>query len=98
SKLKIVLLSDAYIENISYSFSISETIPFRFLVTDINKKHYNILKKEINRSRRYELYKRGSVFFFENEDDCSDFRRQLEEQSAGNFSKIRYNAYQEFKN
>ena len=95
---KIVLLSDSFVnpEIIKdVMFSISETIPFRYLGTTIKTESYDILSAEVRRSERLDLYKKGSVFYFENEDNLNSFASELN--VFGRFSGIGYNTYQIFK-
>lgn len=93
--LKVTLLSPAFLDKSVWSipcFSISETIPFRFLQADVaDTKSYNIINKGLKQSERYELYDSGSVFFFKNEEDKKKFTHSLDAKKA--FRQIGYNQY-----
>lgn len=92
---KIVLLSPAYIKENSADFAICNTQPFRFLITHIGIKNYNVLSDEINRSKnKILLYTAGSVFYFkqENKHKFEAFKEAIEEEKE--FRQIGYNNYQ----
>ena len=89
---KIVLMSDAYIENHShtdYDFAISKTKTFRFLHTKVNSdnKYYsqNFIQK---RSGKFNLFEAGSVFYFKDEELIDEFYEKIDN---NNFKKIGYN-------
>lgn len=93
--LKVTLLSDARITEDAVGkavFSISETLPFRNILTDINTKDYGMFSDEKQRSPKTILYKRGSVFFFENKEDKKYFTAALENDIK--FRIIGYNIYE----
>ncbi|MEM4260568.1 MAG: type III-B CRISPR module-associated Cmr3 family protein [Candidatus Woesearchaeota archaeon] len=103
---KIVLLSDSFITDDIFklcAFSISDTVPFRFLETEVrvnNNNYYysNPLKKkegEISRSIRLNLIQRGSVFFFDDINHLEQFEKSLKKEI--NFRKIGYNHYKVVK-
>lgn len=87
---KVVLVSDAYVTgNImdACDFAITETVDFKFLVTDNSTKNYY---SEPTRSDKYNLYKKGSVFYGEPE-------KIIEELENEQFKKIGYNIYKTIK-
>ena len=97
---KVVLLSDAFIEddNSDYLFSISKTKPFRFLISEIGKtKSFGKFNTEdgLSRTDRFNLYQRGSVFYFNNKNDS--LKRFTDNLQFGdkekNFYKIGYNHF-----
>lgn len=88
---KIVLVSDAYVERDITdlcSFAITETIDFRFLrvETDPEVNYY----KQPARTAKYNLYKKGSVFYG-TEEALNNVRNALE--SAPHFRKVGYNHF-----
>ncbi len=104
-KSKVVLLSDALIDNDNSIFSITEITPMRFLETQVNEngKYYRFSNKEeekdkeekvIKKSNRYSLYKRGSVFYFNTEDEINAFAKNNKKE---NFKQIGYNNFQIIK-
>ncbi len=104
---KIVLLSDAYLSGYDsktdFQFAISSTKAFRFLKTEVkenNDKYYSSdpLKKKtenMNRSDKFNLIEKGSVFFFENETQMNAFAEKLELEA--NFRQIGYNNFKIIK-
>lgn len=95
---KAALLSDSYIDNEviakSTMFSISEHIPFRFLTFDTSENtKYSRMAEDGKKSNRYSLFKRGSVFYFENKAQLENFEEGIKK---GLFRQIGYNEY-EFK-
>ena len=94
---KVVLMSDAFIDTKKLSsciFAINETIPFRFLVSDITTQDYYKFsgKSHLKRSEeKYNLYKRGSVFYFESDKQLALFETALNEKYR--FCQIGYNHY-----
>lgn len=90
---KIVLLSDSYLSKDNANnclFALSDYVHFKFLETKINVGNYSILSKEVKRSKRYYLYRKGSVFY------CTEEQAQQLEEALKNpsFEKIGYNSYQ----
>jgi len=95
---KIVLMSDAYIENHShtdYDFAISQTKTFRFLETKVtsDSTYYSkdpLLKRNnsIQRSQKFNLFEAGSVFYFNDEKQMDKFYNKINNE---NFKKIGYN-------
>lgn len=85
---KVVLVSDAYVENNEIfqksAFAITETIDFRFIKTCVSKSanYYNKPEK----SRKVNLIKRGSVFY-------GDIKLISESLKNDTFNKIGYNIY-----
>lgn len=102
---KLVLLSDAYLPDgfeQHYHFSISETKPFRFLQTETHADKWKDSlhfrgnhHREMVRSIRFNLFQRGSVFYFKNEEDLGEMVKQLKGQV--NFFNIGYNHFKEIK-
>lgn len=92
---KVVLLSDAYMERPDCLFDISETKPFRFLKTYVDKtEHYNAFGKSEafpSKSGKCNLYQNGSVFYFNNKDQQNDFERKIK--ACPEFARIGYNKY-----
>jgi CRISPR-associated protein Cmr3 len=98
---KIVLLSDAFIEREDMKnclFSINETLAFRFLTSNVDTKEYykfteggNYLQRN---AKKYNLYNRGSVFYFTNEKQLENFETALKKDC---FSQIGYNNYKSIK-
>lgn len=100
-RYKLVLLSDAYLplpmgENRPWSYAISTIVPFRFISTQIeNTENYSILSPKNLRSKKYYLYKKGSVFFCKDDDEKDRLKEVLE--SASCFRQIGYNYFQILK-
>ena len=94
---KIVLISDAFIDTKSLSsciFAINDTISFRFLESTVEAQDYYKFSGEnrLKRSeRKYYLYKRGSVFYFETDKLLTEFVSSLNEKSR--ICQIGYNQY-----
>lgn len=100
NELKVVLLSDTYLPDVStcqLRFAITEVRPFRFLFfkNNTNAQSYNVLNvikdKSYNPAKRYDLYQAGSVFYFENKKDKEAFCRKID--SYAEFKQIGYNQY-----
>lgn len=102
---KIVLLSDAYLENAESlcDFAITNTVDFRCLQAETNDKtkYYSIKQKNVTeenyikegnlyKSKKSELYARGSVFYFKNEDKMNEFADELKQSE---FYTIGYNHF-----
>lgn len=94
---RTVLLSDSLIctskENKDCAkFSITEHIPFSFLIFDTSSStKYSREKDCDNKSTRYSLFKRGSVFYFENEENQKAFEKAVKNPA---FEQIGYNQIQ----
>ena len=89
---RVVLESPAYISDDTLKkacFSITGTIPFKFMETTIETDDYSRLGKEITHSGRYELFQSGSVFYFLKQDDMDDFITAV--QGEKDFNNIGYN-------
>ncbi len=90
---KAVLLSDAYIENPTCLFDISETKPFRFLITEVEttKEYHKFGQTNEYPSKRekYNLYEKGSVFYFEDIKQQRNFIEKLNRHPE--FVQIGYN-------
>lgn len=98
--LSVVLLSDAYIpkediDKCEIRYSINKMRPFRFISTknssDTSYYRINGGENAAKRSKRYELYEAGSVFYFEDKDKRSVFCKILE--GRNDFNQIGYNKY-----
>lgn len=95
---KAVLLSDAYLDSPDCLFNISETKVFRFLKTSIEgTKEYYKFRGENTPSKKdkYNLYRRGSVFYFENKKQQDAFEIQIQQHEE--FRQIGYNNYRIIK-
>lgn len=90
---RVILLSDSLLDSEDIKkacFNISESVPFRFLKTNIECENYNVLGGKVKRStKKYYLYEKGSVFYFENEDSANDFVKLVEGKEE--FHQIGYN-------
>ena len=72
------------------SRNISGSIPFRFLKTNVECENYNVLGGKIKRSeKKYYLYEKGSVFYFESEASANKFVELVEGKEE--FHQIGYN-------
>ena len=94
--LRVVLLSDTYLPDISNCnllFAITDVRPFRFLsmVNSTNAQDYNVKYKSSRSDKRYDLYQAGSVFYFENRSDKEAFCKLID--SYKRFKQIGYNQY-----
>lgn len=102
---KIILLSDAYLEDAESlcDFAITNTVDFRCLQAETNDKtkYYSIKQKNVTeenyikegnlyKSKKSELYTRGSVFYFKNEDKMNEFADELKQSE---FYTIGYNHF-----
>jgi len=86
---KVVLLSDAFVtENIydKCTFAITETQDFRFVKTEVAKSNTNNYDAKPVKSDKYNMLKRGSVFFVE---DRNSFVKNFENLA---FQNIGYNS------
>jgi CRISPR-associated protein (Cas_Cmr3). len=94
---KIMLLSDAFLEKQDIEdciFSINDTVCFRFLISSVNTENYYRFtgEKRLKRSnKKYNLYRKGSVFYFDNEKSLEAFEKAL--QTKERFYQIGYNYY-----
>ena len=85
---KIVLVSDTYVEKDvidQFDFAITETADFRFMETKTGGHNYH----QVNKSKKYNLYKKGSVFYFDGDKNnliTSTFNKD-------DFKNIGYNHY-----
>lgn len=96
---KIVLLSDAYLKNAENlcDFAIADTVDFRCLQAKVKetKNYYSISQKNQNKNNlsksvQSELYTKGSVFYFKDEDKMNKFAEKLKESE---FYTIGYNHF-----
>lgn len=77
-------------------FAVTRLMPFRFLTDrednrEDDNRSFHILNSKLKRSKRYELYAPGSVFYFENEEQKKEFIKVIE--SKTDFRQIGYNEY-----
>jgi len=84
---KIVLVSDTCVKKDvidKFDFAITETADFRFMETKTGGHNYH----QVNKSKKYNLYKKGSVFYFDGDKNnlSSTFNK-------ADFRKIGYNHY-----
>lgn len=90
---RVILLSDSLLNNEDIKktyFNISQSIPFRFLETNVECENYNVLGGKVKRSeKKYYLYEKGSVFYFENEESANEFVGLVEGKEE--FHQIGYN-------
>ena len=90
---RVILLSDSLLDSEDIKkacFNISESIPFRFLKTDVECDNYNVLGGKVKRSeKKYYLYEKGSVFYFESEESANEFVGLVEGKEE--FHQIGYN-------
>ena len=80
SGYRVILLSDTLLgaaDMKSVKFSISETIPFRFLCTNTEIQNYSILGEAKRTNKKYYLYEIGSVFYFANKTDAETFEKLI---------------------
>lgn len=99
NKTKVVLLSESFItindlENTC--FQIAGTVPLRFIESNINTQNYNILNKEANRGKKYQMYEKGSVFYFNDENKADEFINKIMKKKE--FKQIGYNFSVKHKN
>lgn len=97
---RIVLLSDAYLSDYNtkdFQFAISATKTFRFLKTEVNASNTYYAGNPVNasggitRSIKYNLFERGSIFYFEDENKMNVFSDKLNNEK--NFIQIGYNQH-----
>ena len=102
-KLRVALISDTYIgkqkmENeCNIRYAITNVRPFRFLSTpnSTNPQDYNMKYRTYRSEKRYDLYKAGSVFYFETEAEREHFCKVLDHYKE--FKQIGYNNYSKNK-
>lgn len=92
----ITLLSDTLLDNSvvesNSAFSIAEHIPFRFLTfTTSDETNYVRTSTNDQERKRFSLFKRGSVFYFDSETELEKFEKKINDPI---FSNIGYNNYQ----
>lgn len=95
----VYLLSPTYLspeEAREAKFAITQVMPFRFLKTEVDKDvSYNIINKgknkSLNRSKKFELYAPGSVFYFKDKEQKQKFIEYIE--SKKEFRQIGYNEF-----
>lgn len=93
----VILTSPSYIikEEVQLANSaITEITPFRYLKTNINTANYHNVKKRTDKNgmeEKFNLYDRGSVFFFDDESKRKEFCDKL--QSHKNWYQIGFNHF-----
>lgn len=98
---KVILLSDTFLEKqdvMNSIFNISETISFRFLTSTVHTKNYYKFSgnDRVERSnKKYNLYQKGSVFYFDNKEDLETFEKALKAKER--FYQIGYNYFKTIK-
>ena len=90
----VTLLSDSYLtpdDTAVCLYNISDIVPFRSLATSVDntENYYARSANGVSKSERSYLYKRGSVFFFDREEERNTFIDNLEGHS--DFFQIGYN-------
>lgn|GEM_PF-4208983 len=103
----VILISDAYIEENTADFSVVKQRPFRYIESKVNvggkyarwkeaskgdkNGDHNSNDLAIRRSTRYNLFERGSVFFFLDHEKRNNFIRML--RAREDFTQIGYNHF-----
>lgn len=91
---RVILLSDALLDTTdlaSVRFSITDTLPFRFLCTNVETHNYNILGDAKRVNEKYYLYEKGSVFYLDDEVAAEKFGQLLSNKKE--FYQVGYNYY-----
>ncbi len=95
---KLVMISDTYTQLTpqDYLFSINQSIPFRYIASKVieNGKYGSLNNKDgvIRSQKKYNLYQRGSVFYFDDYKQKKAFiEKMLSSETEKNFNKIGYN-------
>ena len=91
---KIVLTSPALIDKEiakKADFAMTETIPFKYMKTNIGLNSYHRLSG-ISHSKKEYLFQTGSVFYFKSSEKLKDFKDDLENRK--DFFQIGYNHFQ----
>ena len=92
---KVVLTSPTLIdkETVKKSdFAITETIPFKYIKTQIDQKESYHRLSGIQHSEKEELFQTGSVFYFKSKDNATEFITEIEKHKE--FCQIGYNYFQ----
>ncbi len=99
NKPSVVLLADTFIDCEDYIYAISENVPFTFLVSSVSDTtQYSRMPERgktsdyLYRSDRYSLFKRGSVFYFDEEGKAKSFAEAIKDKAC--FYQIGYNKYE----
>lgn len=93
----VILTSPSYItkEEVQLANSaITEITPFRYIKTNINTANYHNVKKRTDKNgmeEKFNLYDRGSVFFFDDENKRNKFCEKLK--SHTNWHQIGFNHF-----
>lgn len=74
------------------AFAITSLLPFRFLISEMEKaKSYHILSNDLERSKKYELYAPGSIFYFDDDAKKDELIKKIE--AKKDFRQIGYNEF-----
>lgn len=90
---RVVLQSDTYLEKTDLEkveYAICSTKSFRFLSFTLDTENYNMMGNINERSKRYNLYKAGSVFFLD-QSHTEEFKNKIANKKE--FAQIGYNQY-----
>lgn len=91
--IRVVLQSDTYLEQADLEkveYAICSTKSFRFLSFTVDTENYNVMGHINERSKRYNLYKAGSVFFLD-QSQTEAFKNKIAGKKE--FAQIGYNQY-----
>lgn len=94
---KIVLTSPSIIDVEKAKlpdFAMAETIPFKYMKTEISRTTSYHRLSGIEHSEKEELFQTGSVFYFKSQENCINFKKELDKRI--DFRQIGYNYYQEY--
>ncbi len=97
-KPAIYCISDCFVEEDVWEhvvFAINENISFRNLHSSNNSENYSSFSKGYKMSYRYNLLKRGSILFFENEDEMQKSQELFNK--SNNARNIGFNRIQTIK-
>lgn len=92
---RVILLSDSLLTDDDIAkagFSITNTVPFRFLQFNVTEKNYNLSGGWKKSPKKYYLYEKGSVFYFRTDEDAQAFMESVENKKE--FNQIGYNKSQ----
>lgn len=97
-KPAIYCISDCFVEEDVWEhvvFAVNENISFRNLKSSNNSENYSSFSKGYKMSYRYNLLKRGSILFFENEDEMQKAQKLFDK--SNNVRNIGFNRIQTIK-
>ena len=97
-KPAIYCISDCFVEEDVWEhvvFAVNENISFRNLKSSNNSENYSSFSKGYKMSDRYNLLKRGSILFFENEDEMQKAQKLFNK--SNNARNIGFNRIQTIK-